>query len=458
MKKQLLLTAVLIGGAFVSANAENTITEFTSWYNPEYQAEESLGGYFVSVSENGKYAVGNDYGGMNYLTYIWKAETNEIEVFYSKNHMYFLDVADDGTCVGSFPIDGGGENSHRPGYFKDGEWHALPQHHTVAGTSSDSNKAFAISPDGKYIGGVQFCEHADGGNIKAYPCLWVKEGDEYVLHMYNDIDLPEHQGFYPQRMSNDGKYMVGKMYSWAGSTLLAYVKDGKLHHFYELEIREEIWDVDGNYYPESYINGIHDDGYLSDAQFNDIDENGNMIGWYTHLEEGVEPYSCAIIFNENENDGNIQELDYQMGTVIANKDQFFVAAGAGGYNTPYYVDNGISYTLQDAFVLDSSCSFIQDMSADGKVLVGAGMETFEGGAYNTPVVIQLDEPIVSVHKIFDDNISIKTVAGGIEVTGADNVAIYSINGMLVSTEADANVPAGLYIVKADNNVSKVIVK
>ena len=458
MKKNLLLTAAFACAIGLSASAENTITVFNTYFDEKSQSNELLTGCFYSVSPNGQYAVGFDEGTIDYVTYIWSAETGKIEVHRCKNYMYFYDVANDGTCVGSFPIEGAGENGHRPGYFKDGEWHALPQHHTVASVSHTSNKAFAISPDGKYIGGIQFCEHADGGKARTYPCLWVKEGDEYVLHMYNDIELPDHQGFYPTKMSDDGRYMVGKMFSEVGSTLLAYVKDGELHHFYELETRMEIWDEDGNYYPESYINGVHDDGWLSDAEFFDIDNNGNMIGYYTHLAEGETPYSCAVMFNENENNGELQELNYQIGTVIANPNQFFVVTGAGGYFTPYYVENGVQHTLPDAFAIDDSCSIINDLSADGRVIVGAGVETFEGGGYNVPVLIQLDEELVSAKTIHNDNVSIRTSNGQIAVEGAENIAIYSINGGLISNSATANVPSGLYIVKADNQAYKIIVK
>lgn len=457
MKKNLLLSVAFACGLFTSALAENTITTFNSYIDPETNEESLLSGYFYSVSDNGKYAVGNDQGTMNYITYLWNGDTGKLDVYYSDNHTYFYDVSNDGVCVGSFPIEGAGENGHRPGYFKDGQWYALPQHHTVASVSSDSNKAIDISPDGKYIAGVQFCEHADGGNIKAYPCLWVLEGDEYVLHMYNNIELPEHQGFYPNRMSNDGRYIVGKMYSWAGSFLLAYVKDGELHHFYDLEVRLEEW-IDGNLYPESYINGVHDDGELSMAEFRDVDQQGNIIGYYTHIEEGEATYSCAVIFNENENNGELQELDYQLGTCIANRDQFFIAAGGGGYNTAYYVENGVKQDLMSAFVIDNSCSLVNDMSADGKVIVGAGIESFEGGAYNVPVLIQLDEAIVSTHTLLNDNVRISASNGTINVNGAKNVAIYSINGTLISNSSTANVPSGLYIVKADDQVRKIIVK
>jgi hypothetical protein len=183
-----------------------------------------------------------------------------------------------------------------------------------------------------------------------------------------------------------------------------------------------------------------------------------MIGYYTYLAEGETPYSCAVMFNENENDGNLQELDYQIGTAIANPNQFFVVAGSGGYFTPYYVENGVQRTLPDAFAIDGSCSIINDLSADGRVIVGAGVESFEGGGYNVPVLIQLDEELVSAKTIHNDNVRIRTSNGQIAVEGAENVAIYSVNGALVSTSANATLPAGIYIVKADNKANKVIVK
>lgn len=48
--------------------------------------------------------------------------------------------------------------------------------------------------------------------------------------------------------------------------------------------------------------------------------------------------------------------------------------------------------------------------------------------------------------------------GEIVVEGAQNVAVYTTSGALVSTDARTRVAAGLYIVRADNVVKKVIVK
>ena len=54
------------------------------------------------------------------------------------------------------------------------------------------------------------------------------------------------------------------------------------------------------------------------------------------------------------------------------------------------------------------------------------------------------------------------VAGGngeITVTGAENIEVYSVNGVLVSkNEANVQVAPGIYLVKTDNNVAKVLVK
>ena len=52
-----------------------------------------------------------------------------------------------------------------------------------------------------------------------------------------------------------------------------------------------------------------------------------------------------------------------------------------------------------------------------------------------------------------------TVANGtISVAGAANVAIYGVDGKLISNNANTNVPAGVYVVIADGQTSKVIVK
>lgn len=59
-----------------------------------------------------------------------------------------------------------------------------------------------------------------------------------------------------------------------------------------------------------------------------------------------------------------------------------------------------------------------------------------------------------------DNEGVKIVAGKgtITVSGATNVEVYTAGGALVSREAESHVAAGLYIVRTDNKVAKVIVR
>lgn len=54
--------------------------------------------------------------------------------------------------------------------------------------------------------------------------------------------------------------------------------------------------------------------------------------------------------------------------------------------------------------------------------------------------------------------SIITGKGTIDVNGANEVAIYSINGTLIGNGSQSGLAAGIYVVKADSKVMKVIVK
>ena len=64
----------------------------------------------------------------------------------------------------------------------------------------------------------------------------------------------------------------------------------------------------------------------------------------------------------------------------------------------------------------------------------------------------------SVEALDGASVSIVGGEGEIRVEGAGEVAVYTTGGALVSREAVATVPAGLYIVKADSQVVKVMVK
>lgn len=64
----------------------------------------------------------------------------------------------------------------------------------------------------------------------------------------------------------------------------------------------------------------------------------------------------------------------------------------------------------------------------------------------------------AVEAINAENVNVVAGNGEIVVEGAQSVAVYTAAGALVSTDARTRVPAGLYIVCADNVVKKVLVK
>ena len=57
--------------------------------------------------------------------------------------------------------------------------------------------------------------------------------------------------------------------------------------------------------------------------------------------------------------------------------------------------------------------------------------------------------------VSDSNIEIKAGNGEIIVTGAENVAVYTLDGRRVN---NVNLPAGVYLVNADGKSAKVLVK
>lgn len=64
----------------------------------------------------------------------------------------------------------------------------------------------------------------------------------------------------------------------------------------------------------------------------------------------------------------------------------------------------------------------------------------------------------AVAEVSADGIRVSAVNGEINVYGAASVRVYTMGGALVSESASARVNPGLYIVKADNKVAKVVVR
>lgn len=70
----------------------------------------------------------------------------------------------------------------------------------------------------------------------------------------------------------------------------------------------------------------------------------------------------------------------------------------------------------------------------------------------------LEEQTSGIESIDNEGVKIVAGKGTITVSGATNVEVYTAGGALVSREAESHVAAGLYIVRTDNKVAKVIVR
>ena len=120
--------------------------------------------------------------------------------------------------------------------------------------------------------------------------------------------------------------------------------------------------------------------------------------------------------------------------------------GLGGKGTWGFAENTTESTLEGVFVKgnEGCCT-----TAPGTYKVTFNITT---GAF------KLEAAGGSVAGMDAAAATIAAADGEIVVEGAQNVAVYTAAGALVSTDARTNVAAGLYIVRADNVVKKVVVK
>lgn len=453
--KQLLLAG--LAAAYCLPMAANTL----------YSADTL--GEVVSVSRNGKYVAVADNA--DNLAYLWNIDNpTEFKDINAEGQALALCVSNDGIAAGAtFNAKTG---KYTPAYYKDGEWHALPVHAAVMYEAY----AVAINDDASIIGGYQFISDATS-EIKGryYPCRWIRkdnvEGEAepvYELECYIDIELPDHQGFITTCMSKDGNILGGRLFCGAGSMIPAIIKDGKLIYWNELEERTEPFEFKGEiigYFTAYYIDGYHDGatGEYFVGEFASVDNDGNFYGARTIAsnvnEDGrgkLTQYGC--IYNSNTGEfTDIASPNYVSAGVAGGK-VFFSRDAA-------VVEDGQQSTVGEKFNVTAPKPIygISSTSADGKTLGGILYEIHPAtGEYMYyPFAIVLDEPLVSgVDEIINTESDAKILlsAGRIDVIGAEEVAVYDLNGSLVSTSATSHVAPGVYVVKAGKSASKVIVK
>ena len=460
MKRFLLLTTLLTGISTLSVNAE------TKYYagNPD-----EIYGLMTGISDNGKYAAVADEE--DNVAMLWNAE-NPTEFQILGDDALLYDVADNGTAVGSLYLASG---KYRAAYYKDGEWERLAEHPEVL----NEQYAIAITPDARVIAGYEYDRDKDadqGGRYFPVVWTWDENTKEYELTKFNDLKLPDHQGFVANTLTPDGKYIGGRLYCGSMSEIPAMIdiENHEIIYWNELDTRLEPFYYKGNllgYFEEYYVDGYHDtrnDNTFS-GEFMSSDGNGNFYGYRTVAlsvsEDGQDATlaNYATIYNVNTKQFTdisgvtAFSLGYDNGKTMFADGATMVTVSETGEVTKQAITDALGFSTTD------DISAVTHGSADGKVLGGIY------GIFNAakqapdyhPFIIVLEEPLAGISEISIDNgsnIAIIAASGRIEVAGAKSVAVYDLNGKCVSTSASSEVAAGIYVVKADNVSKKVIVK
>ena len=449
MKKCLLIAAAI--ATTLCASAENKI----------YYFDESLDGTVFGVSSNGLYAVGGDEA--DNIGFVWRSDKPE-EITRLENCVC-RDASNNGTIVGSMYLTG--TYTSLAAYYDGSEWHRLPLSDNIIGESF----AMSISSDGKYIGGYQYTYYKDsetGGRY--YPCLWTRDDfGDYQLKIYNDIELPDHQGFAVGAVSEDGRVLAGQVFCGFGSLIPALLVDGKFVIFNELETRSEPFYYKGQllgYYNEYYIDGFHDYSSTDNfyGSFLSIDDAGNIYGMRTKANDVKEDGTGVLTYGGC-------KYNYKSGEWT---DHSYGSRGSAymcGFNGNYIsMNNGniiVDGTEQDLLTyfgitgFDRQVSGLAAFSSDGTVAGGTSLYYLEAsGEYaGQPFFLKLDG-LSGVNDIAAETSAPGVIVNGnqIVVTGADNIAVYNAMGQLMSTGSVSSQRPGVYIVRADNKTVKVVVK
>lgn len=447
MKKTLLFSAALAVASVSPICGANSVHFFQRDYsdNQDGSMVDNLYGFFRNVSPNGKWACGADYDGERHA-FIWSAEKPEDVVVLTKCRTN--DVDDNGKVVGEFlPV--GADLYMVPGIYQNGEWTELDKSADCIGEATAS----CVTPDGKFIGGYQYCVATDselGGRY--YPCLWTLQDDgSYSLRTYNDLILPAHQGFTIDDITDDGSTLCGTLYAPAASEVPALLVNGELKVFNEFETRSEPFIYKGEvigYFDEFYIDGHHDTaGDMSFiGGFRHFDQQGNCYGHRT------------VVTDLQEGDNGMQGKLHHYATIYnMEKDEFVVDDSDnywyyGGLNPDirfsdgFIVIEGDDYQIGDYFDLptDKKLIGITAASADGKILMAASsvFNPALGADEAIACVITLDKPLV-------ESSAIREVAQG-EASAVANY--YDIMGRRINNPAN-----GQLVIKVTGNKAEKVI-
>lgn len=481
--KKILLTAAF-AAAVLSGNAENKAYFFAVEGGGEQMGDVTC------VSPNGEYAVIYDFEMEQ--SFLWKkSDPEKLQMLNKFNEdgstqaMEARYVSDNGTVLGS--IRPKGNNQWRPFIWPlDGEITYLP----LTEWASNMNYPCGMSADEKIIGGqVSGSCVADGvSHGQNRPAFWVKGSDgEYELLAYPqaELTLPLHDGTYVNGMYSDGtlegSYIYGTLGCGAGSHIPFIYQDQELTIWHKIDHVEVGWLYNGEikgYETIETIDGWRDYYYENDeiyGAFYTHDLFGNLYGTRAEIYD-VNTTADPLTDPDNYGKGKHRNLNgyYNIPTKTwhASTDTPVISTGLDAKvlfsNMQVYPD-GLESTPQDFQTYFNLMNLgghnmqgIARASGNGTVLGASYIDTDPMGiTHSYPCMIVLDNELVGVDAVEADPAAAQKVNvadGTIEVTGAENVAVYNMTGMKVAEGNRCTVEAGIYVVVADGVSHKVLVK
>lgn len=483
--KKILLTAAF-AAIVASASAENKAYFFRTVDNEFEQM-----GQVYCVSPNGEYAV--IYDEEMEHSFLWRrSEPDKIEFINLVRNGEAIStevrgINDNGTIVGSAREKG---SSQWQPFVKpmDGDVIPLP----LTEWALNLNYPCRISNNEMVIGGQISGSGKDltGGSIgQDRPAMWVKGSDgeyEVICPDKDELPLPSHQGVNVTGMYSDGtyenSYVFGSLACGAGSYIPFLFNQRELTLFNKIERVEEVpWYYKGkvvDYETVELIDGKRDyyfsENDMLSATFSNCDGNGNIYGTRVEIYdvEGTDK-------NDIDTFGKAKQR-YYSGWYNLNTKEWTEVLGAPAITTG--LGNGevlftSNNTMYDGGFSASGANVGTALGVDfgGRQMLGVERASDSGNTLGAcyvatgaagvqhiyPCIITLDEALVGIDSVTADADSqqvVLTYGGTIEVIGAEEVAVYDMNGVNVANGKVSNVGSGMYVVVADGVSHKVLVK
>lgn len=408
----------------------------------------SAGDYYIGmlnrVSDNGKWVVGTDdiYRSCSYMLDVAKPE----ELVVVKGGELY-DITDAGVAVGAYYENLGSEaepvNYCHASLYKDGQWVRLPEPVNLAGQSY----ARSVSPDGKKIGGMAFCDANDTElGAKYFPCVWTldEETGDYDIECYK-MEMPSNMGFYTNDMTDDGTTLVGTLCANAGSTVPAVVKDGELLCWNKMEMKTWPFQYNGetHYYETAFIDGVQEgaqESYWFSGSFYYV--NGDYAFGHRSIASDVDAEKGTGTVTHNRTIYNLKTgefMDEPSATFFScgiDSEHAFMTSG----NTSYYVNEGSMRKLAKQFSLtgDMEVGAVYGIDSECRVLAGSTIWFNDAiGEYcECPALVVLDESAVDGVQVVRSDVSPTVVydLSGRRVDNASRPGIYVVGGNKVAVK------------------------